>query len=102
MLLYWKLCASVPTADFGQDEWLGERLYQESNGLPVLMVEYLSALATGVQLTRGDPWPLPSSVHDLFRARLAGVSETGRQLLTTAAIIGLFRLPYPARGQWPQ
>ncbi|HEX9438317.1 MAG TPA: tetratricopeptide repeat protein, partial [Roseiflexaceae bacterium] len=35
----------------------------------------------------GD-WSLPSGARDLLRSRLAAVSETGWQLLTTAAVIG--------------
>jgi predicted ATPase/DNA-binding SARP family transcriptional activator len=66
---------------------LGKRLYDETEGLPFFLVEYLAALTAG-----GDPemtaWPLPSGVRDLIQTRLAVVSETGKQVLAAAAVIG--------------
>lgn len=65
-----------------------ERLYQESEGLPLIAVEYLEGfIRSGDQ--RGElTWVTPGSVQDILRARLAGVKETANQLLTTAAVIG--------------
>jgi predicted ATPase len=65
-----------------------ERLFQESEGLPLIAVEYLEGF-----IQRGDQqgeisWVTPGSVQDVLRARLAGVNETANQLLTTAAVIG--------------
>lgn len=60
------------------------RLYRETEGLPYFAVEYLAALISG----RSDDWSIPPGVRDLLAARLAGVDETGRQLLQTAAVIG--------------
>ena len=64
------------------DERLTERLYEETEGLPFLLVEYLNTLSA-------DPaWPLPAGARELLLARLDSVSETGRQILAAAAVIG--------------
>lgn len=63
------------------------RLYQESEGLPFLVTAYLEAhLVTNHPAT--DQWDLPSTARDLFLSRLTRTSETARQLLQTAAVIG--------------
>ena len=59
-----------------------ERLYEETEGLPFLLVEYLGALLDGTVLS------LPSGARELLRARFDPVSETGRQVLAAAAVIG--------------
>ncbi len=62
---------------------LAERLHVTTHGVPLLLVEYLGAV---------DPdqpeWEVPTGVRELVRARLDRVSETGRQVLTAAAVIG--------------
>lgn len=58
------------------------RLYQETEGLPFFVTEYLAAGPTG------HHWEVPASVRALLHARLTAVDETSRQLLTTAAVIG--------------
>jgi DNA-binding SARP family transcriptional activator/predicted ATPase len=67
-------------------DWI-TRLYQESEGLPFLVIAYLEAY-----FTSGEPatvhWALPSTARDLFFSRLTQTSETGRQLLQAAAVIG--------------
>jgi DNA-binding SARP family transcriptional activator/predicted ATPase len=65
---------------------LAERLYAESEGLPYFAAAYLTNLAE--QGRTGSAWTLPASVLDLWQGRLLQVSETGRQLLQTAAAIG--------------
>ena len=61
---------------------LARRLYEETEGLPFLLVEYLNSLGA-------DPdWALPQGARELLLARLDPVSETGRQVLATAAVIG--------------
>ncbi len=60
-----------------------ERLYQETEGLPFFVVEYLNALPAD-----HSDWSLPGSVRTILQARLARVDETGWQLLTAAAVIG--------------
>jgi tetratricopeptide (TPR) repeat protein len=58
-------------------------LFDETEGLPLFVVEYLAAL--------GDPAKeggLPVGVRELLAARLEGIGETSSQLLTAAAVIG--------------
>lgn len=71
-----------------QAEALGERLYHETEGLPFFLAEYLAEVARSGQATPQGDWPLTGGGRDLLRSRLARVSETGWQLLTTAAVIG--------------
>ena len=61
---------------------LARRLYEETEGLPFLLVEYLHSLPS-----EGD-WELPAGARELLLARLDPVSETGRQVLAAAAVIG--------------
>lgn len=61
---------------------LARRLYEETEGLPFLIVEYLRALDAEGELA------LPASARGVLRARLDPVSETGRQVLAAAAVIG--------------
>jgi predicted ATPase/DNA-binding SARP family transcriptional activator len=74
--------ADIPAAALPADT--AERLYRETEGLPYFVVEYLRAMTD-------DPtgaWAVPQTVRDLLSGRLAGIDETGRQLLQTAAVIG--------------
>jgi predicted ATPase len=61
-----------------------ERLFQETAGLPLFVVEYLAALAERDE----EDWSLPNGIVELLRARLASVSETGRQVLGAGAVVG--------------
>ena len=66
----------------GGPEPLAHRLYEETEGLPFLLVEYLNSLGA-------DPdWTLPAGARELLLARLEPVSETARQVLAAAAVIG--------------
>jgi predicted ATPase len=69
------------------DEW-SQRLFQEAEGLPYFVVEFLAAYSTGPVETQTPDWSLPHSVRDLLRSRLASIDEKAGQLLTTAAVIG--------------
>ncbi len=62
-----------------------ERLYHETEGLPLFLVEYLAALGGGEP--EAD-WPLPEGVRGLLHSRLAMIDEAGKQLLGAAAVIG--------------
>ncbi|WP_410792812.1 ATP-binding protein [Kribbella sp. C-35] len=66
------------------DHDLSRRLYDETEGVPLLVVEYLDALKTGSD----DNWPVPAGVNDLLRARIDRISETGRQVLAAGAVLG--------------
>ncbi|HZJ52204.1 MAG TPA: AAA family ATPase [Actinomycetota bacterium] len=64
---------------------LVNRLYAETDGLPFFVMEYLAALP---ESDGGEQWPLPRGIRDLLHARLAPLSQVGRQLLGAAAVIG--------------
>jgi DNA-binding SARP family transcriptional activator len=56
------------------------RIYEESEGLPLLVAEYLAAMDEGGQPGR--------EMRDLVAGRIAGLGATARQLIETAAVIG--------------
>ncbi len=62
----------------------GERLYQETEGLPFFVASYLAAMPEA----GAADWEMPVGVQGLLQTRLTAVSETARQLLQTAAVIG--------------
>jgi DNA-binding SARP family transcriptional activator len=65
---------------------LGQRLYRQSEGLPLFATEYLAVwrAAGGA----ADAQTLPQGVRSLLQARLAQVDEAGQQLLAAGAVIG--------------
>ena len=63
---------------------LARRLYEETEGVPFLLVEYLRALGPDAE----GEWPLPPAARDVLRARLAATGEVARQVLAAAAVIG--------------
>ena len=65
-----------------------EHLYQETEGLPFFLIEYLLAISNGVLPAESEHWSPPGSVRELLHSRLNAVGETGRQLLGAAAVIG--------------
>jgi tetratricopeptide (TPR) repeat protein len=69
---------------------MSERLYRETEGLPFFLVEYLAMLtqSNADQKSLSENWSLPGEARSLLQSRLALVSETGGQLLGTAAVIG--------------
>jgi DNA-binding SARP family transcriptional activator/tetratricopeptide (TPR) repeat protein len=73
------------TAGIREDAANG-RLFQETDGLPLFTVEYLRAMTSGE--TDDVDWTVPASIRDLLSQRLAHLSETTRQVLTTAAVLG--------------
>jgi predicted ATPase/DNA-binding SARP family transcriptional activator len=72
----------------GNPDDLGRRLYDETEGLPLFLGEYLAAIASGALAAEDEAWSLPGGVRDLLHGRLAAVGETGWQLLGAAAAIG--------------
>jgi tetratricopeptide (TPR) repeat protein len=72
----------------GGSDGLGERLYGETEGLPLFVGEYLAAITEGSLVPNEEHWSLPGGVRDLLHGRLGNVGETGWQLLNTAAVIG--------------
>lgn len=67
---------------------LSQKLYQETEGLPFFVVEYLAALPANREQVAPEEWGMPYSVRDLLRSRLVQIDETGWQLLQAAAVIG--------------
>lgn len=65
----------------GLNEELADGLYEETEGLPFFVVEWLEAIGQGV-----DAEGLVGS--RLLRSRLEAVSELARQVLTAAAVVG--------------
>lgn len=76
--------AALPAAALS--ETLAERLYQETEGTPLFVAEYLTALANHAPGEAG--WEMPAGVRELLSARLAGVGETAQQVLSAAAVLG--------------
>lgn len=69
-------------------ENLGQRLYEETEGVPLFLKEYLTVIATG-GLDPGDTdWALPDGLRGILRSRLATISDPGRHVLGLAATIG--------------
>ena len=70
-----------------QDASLSDRLYEETEGLPYFLVEYLAAIEEGADPDSPN-WSPPSGVRELVSSRLERLNEMTLQVLTTAAIIG--------------
>jgi predicted ATPase/DNA-binding SARP family transcriptional activator len=83
-----ELVHSTSLGDEALKEGFIERLYQETEGLPFFLIEYLLAITNGVLSEESENWSPPVSVRELLHSRLKAVSETGRQLLGAAAVIG--------------
>jgi DNA-binding SARP family transcriptional activator len=66
---------------------VAERLWQESEGLPYFVGEYLATFEAGRRYEVGQ-WPVPQGVQALLRARVSRLTETGWQLLSAASVIG--------------
>jgi DNA-binding SARP family transcriptional activator/predicted ATPase len=69
------------------------QLYQETEGLPFIAVEYLNVLLSDRRIEAmpkpgEEQWVLPGSVREVLQARLLDLGDIARQLLSTAAVIG--------------
>jgi len=64
------------------------RLYQETEGLPFFLIEYLAAISSGLLAAESHPWSLPGGVRELLRSHLSAASETGWQVMSAAAVLG--------------
>jgi DNA-binding SARP family transcriptional activator len=75
---------ALPNLDSAEET--AERLYEETEGLPFFVVEYLAELTSG----RDEllDWKLPVGAANLLAARVSSAGELSRQVLTTAAVIG--------------
>jgi predicted ATPase/DNA-binding SARP family transcriptional activator len=66
---------------------LVDRLFRETEGLPLLVAEYVTMVADG-ELGLDAIWQIPPTVRDLFQARLSGLDQVAAQVLGAAAVIG--------------
>lgn len=82
LLLIQSVLDSLPDSEM---QTLARRLYEETEGLPLFIHAYLSTLDSG---GTAETWTLPGTLRDLLRARLAGISEIGWQVLSAGAVIG--------------
>ncbi|HEY0757060.1 MAG TPA: AAA family ATPase [Ktedonobacteraceae bacterium] len=83
-----ELLQQLPAVGFELLPELTGQLYQETEGVPFFLTEYLTALTRGVLKANDEEWSLPGGVRDLLVSRLASIGETSLQLLGTAATIG--------------
>jgi DNA-binding SARP family transcriptional activator/tetratricopeptide (TPR) repeat protein len=67
-------------AEAGASTELAERLFEETQGLPFFVVEYLDSQAEGSSL--------PPGVRGLLEARVTGTSEVAGQVIAAAAVLG--------------
>jgi DNA-binding SARP family transcriptional activator len=67
----------------GASAELAERLFEETQGLPFFVVEYLDSQADG-----SADWSLPPGVRGLLEARVTGASELAGQVVAAAAVLG--------------
>ena len=67
---------------------LAQRLHAETHGLPLFVVEYLDLLRNGALDPQAVEWPAPQGVWQFLHERLASLSETAQQVISTAAVIG--------------
>ncbi|HMP43362.1 MAG TPA: AAA family ATPase, partial [Roseiflexaceae bacterium] len=65
-----------------------DRLFAETEGLPLLLVAYLDMLRAGGTPEPDADWHMPEVARDLLQARLQRASPLGAQLLAAAAVIG--------------
>jgi len=65
-----------------------EKLYEETEGLPLFLTEYLTALEAGTIEGQEGQWRLPTPVQEILRTRLNSVPGASQQLLGAAAVIG--------------
>ncbi len=63
-------------------EALSRRLFQETEGLPLFVIEYLATVPLS-----GD-WQMPAGVRQLLDSKVGALDETSRQVLGAAAAIG--------------
>ena len=77
-----ELVASVET------EATAEKLFEETEGSPLFLAEYLAALQSGTIEIQGGEWKLPAHIQEVLRARLVSVTGATQQLLGAAAVIG--------------
>jgi tetratricopeptide (TPR) repeat protein len=79
------LLDDVLGADRPDADTLAGQVMDTTEGVPLLVVEYLAALARDPAALHGPP---PQGAQDLLLARLSAVGPEAQQILATAAVIG--------------
>ncbi|MEO7422006.1 MAG: AAA family ATPase [Ornithinibacter sp.] len=76
--------AELLRATLGDDvpQEVAHQLWKRTEGVPLFVLEYLRTR------DHSGEWPVPSGARELVRARLGPVTETARQTLSAAAVIG--------------
>ncbi|GCF07614.1 AAA family ATPase [Dictyobacter arantiisoli] len=67
---------------------LAQRLYAESEGLPLFVTAYLEALGAQHLKREDSSWPLPAKLHDRLLSQLSSLGDYTRLVLSGAASIG--------------
>ena len=80
--------------EFGAEslpEHINRALFQETKGNPFFLEEMVRHLGTGRSGEgNGAPWPneLPEGIREVIERRLATLSDTARDVLSTASVVG--------------
>lgn len=69
-------------------ELLSQRIYQESEGLPLYAISYVNSVLQMPLQEQNGPVDLPGDVRHVWQAQVMALDEIARQLLSTAALIG--------------
>jgi DNA-binding SARP family transcriptional activator/Tfp pilus assembly protein PilF len=64
-----------------------KRLFRETEGNPLFVVEVLQTLQ-GMEIDPSGHWPIPPTIKGVIQGRLDRLSTSTRQMLTVAAVIG--------------
>ena len=72
----------------GDTMTLSARLFEETEGLPFFLIEYLTAITDQAIAPDHERWVMPRGARALLQTRLATVSEASRSLLMAAAAVG--------------
>jgi DNA-binding SARP family transcriptional activator/Tfp pilus assembly protein PilF len=64
-----------------------KRLFRETEGNPLFVVEVLQTLQ-GLEIDPSGDWPIPPTIKGVIQERLDRLSTSTRQMLTVAAVIG--------------
>lgn len=75
----------IETMGVSVDRDVTDRLARESEGLPLLAVEYLHALEED---DKADPWRTPTGIRNLLERQVNRLSDGAQQVLSAAAVIG--------------
>jgi DNA-binding SARP family transcriptional activator len=70
-------------------EGLARRLFEETEGLPFLLAQYLAAIVQRAGATDEEgKWSLPGEARELLLSRIESATEVAQQVLAAAAVIG--------------